>query len=369
MTFNVAADYFVSRNYVESNFLRPPVLINGNFSNWQRYESLTEVDLAAFGGYTADRWMLTLPAGQTATISKQTSFVTSNSLSESCWGLALTNATASLPASSQFVFQQRIEGIVANQLLYRPVVFSGKVQTNKAGIYSAFIAWTDTVNTKTIYSVVPITLNGTGLEETFKASFQPCPSNFTPVLNSNLSVTIGIVLAGNLTNVTNLYLNVNQGTEAYCATGQVNLFDTASNYIKFSQLVLNAGTEAQPFIVNTKQQDDIQCRRYFERKTLCAKTVSLFAGTSTHFGNVDFANKRAVPTLSFSNLDVTKTSIATSADVYYAGGNTPLVQPSFAAAVRTTQSSSGFTFSTSSSTPAGIDSGYINQDLLINAEL
>lgn len=370
MTVNVGADYFVGRNYLENNFIRPSVLINGNFNIWQRYTALTQTDVTAFGGYTCDRFMLTFPAAQTLDVSRQTSFVTSNTLSDYCWSLALTNATTSLPASSQYVFQQRLEGSVASQLLYRPVVFSGKVQTNKAGIYSAFIAWTDTVNAKTVYSVFPVTFTGSGVEESFKATFQPCPSTFTPVVNSNLSVTIGIVLAGNLTSVVNTYLTGNPGSESYCATGQVNLFDSASNYIKFSQLVLNPGTEAQPFINSTKQLDRIQCERYFERKNLCAHPVNLFAGTSTHYGSAEYFSKRtSTPSISFTNLDTSKATITNSANVYYAGANTALVQSSFAASQRTANSASGFTFNTSSATPANISSGYINQDVLINAEI
>lgn len=369
MTVNVSSDYFVNRNYLETNFLRPLVLLNGNFNIWQRYTTLTNVDIAAFGGYTADRWMLDLPAGQTCTVTKGNSFVTSNSLSNSSWALTLSNSTSSLPSSSQYLFKQRIEGTAARQLLYRPVVLSGKAETNKAGVYSAVMAWTDSVNSKTSYCVVPITLLGTGAEESFTAIFPPCPSNFTPVIDSNLSLTVGLVLAGNLSSVTNIYLNVTTGSESYCAAGQVNFFSTISNYISLSQVVLNAGVAPQPFIGSVEEVDRTLCTRYFERKALSGHLVNLFAGTSTHFGSIAYAYKRSTPTLSFTNTTVAKATITNSANVYYNGGSTAVTQVSFAAATRTTDTSSGFTFNTASNTPAGNDTGYLNQDVLINSEL
>jgi hypothetical protein len=365
MTLNL-----VTQNYLESNFLRPTALLNGGFDHWQRGTTLNETELTAFSNYCADQWRLTFPALQQITVTRAADFVTSNTRSNRSLGITLSNTTSSFSAGSQYSISQRIEGIYARDLLYRPTTFSGKVKTNTPGIYSAFISWVDTASSNYYYCTVPITLLGTGAEETFTANFPPCPTTFTPQRGEAYSVKIGFILAGNATSVTGVYLSGPAASETYCNASQVNLFASSSNYINFSQLTVNPGTTAKIYHLNSYDEEAKLCQRYIERKVLSSHLVNLYANTTSHTGSISYERKlSATPSFIFQQTDESKSAIANSSAVYYVGGNTAFTLGTFAAASRTTNKSTKFTFTTTSATPVGVDTGNINLDVLVISNL
>lgn len=360
---------YVTQNYLDSNFTRPIALLNGGFNRWSRGTSLSATELTAFSNYCADNWMLTLPTSQTGTISKITDFVTSNNRANKAFSLALSSATSSLSSSTQYGLSQRLEGTYARDYLYRSVTFSGKVKTNVAGVYSAYISWHDTASSNVAYCVMPVTLLGSEAEETFTVTFPPCPSTFTPEKGEAFSVKVGLILAGNATTVTGVYLTEAASAETYCHTSQVNLFASSSNYIKFSQITLTPGLTAAPYRVDSLEYEALLCKRYVERLSLSSHLVNLYANTTLHTGSLSYQKKAITPSLIFQQTDESKASISNSSAVYYVGTSTAFTLSTFAAAGRTTNLSTGFTFNTTSSTPAGTDTGNINLDVLVIANI
>lgn len=356
----------VTQTFVENNFLRPSIILNGGFNHWQRGNSLNDTELTTFTNYCADQWRLTAPAGQQFSVSRATDFVTSNARSHYCLSLTLSNATTSLSANTQFGLFQPIEGIYSRQLLYSPVVFSGKVQTNCPGIYSAFISWVDTASSNYYYCTVPVTLLGNSTEETFTAIFPPCPSTFTPQKGEVAGLKVGLILAGNTTTTSGIYTTCPAATETYAVSGQVNFFGSASNVLKASQFTLNPGSSAKIYTVPSLDDELYTLARYIERLRLSSYLVNLNANTASHVGSLTYAKKMtSSPSFIFTQLDDTKSSITNSSAVYHGASNTAFTLGTFAAAARTTSTSSKFVFSTTTTTPVGVDTGNINLDVLV----
>lgn len=359
----------VTQSYLENNFVRPTTLLNGGFDFWQRGSSLAESEITAFSNYSADQWQITFPVSQLLTTQRITDFVTSNKKSSKALQLTLSSATSSLTASTQYGISQKIEGIYARELLYKPVTFAGKVKTNLAGTYTAYISWVDTASSNYYYCAVPIILAGTGSEESFTAVFPPCPTTFTPETGEAYSVKVGLILAGVATSVTGIYLTCPAASETYSHSSQANLFASASNYMSFSQLVLNPGSQAKVYFMDSYDTQLQLCRRYVERKTLASHLVNLYANTTSHVGSLTYERKRSSPSFTFQQTDESKASISNSSAVYYVGGNTAFTLNTFAAAGRTTTSSTGFTFTTTSATPVGVDTGNLNLDVVVISNL
>lgn len=361
---------FVTQTYVENNFLRPSALLNGGFTHWQRGSSLNDTELTSFSSFCADQWRLTFPAGQQLTVQRATDFVTSNARTHFCLSLALTNATASLSTNTQFGLFQPIEGVYARQLLYTPVTFSGKVRTNRSGIYSAFISWVDTASSNYTYCVVPFTLQGTDAEESFSVTFPICPTTFTPQKGEAASLKVGILLAGNTTTTTGIYTTCPAAAETYAAAGQVNFFASASNTFSISQLVLNAGSLPAVYNLPSIADELDTLYRYVERVRLSSHIVNLNANTTSHVGSLMYGRKlTASPSFTFLQTDDAKSAIANSGAVFYVGGSTNFTLGTFATAARTTTTSSRFTFSTTTATPVGVDTGNINLDVLVMSNM
>lgn len=359
----------VTQSYLENNFVRPTSLINGGFDFWQRGNLLIHSEITTFAQYCADQWMLTFPGSQQLTTQRISDFVTSNARSHSALGLTLQSATSSLSAGTNYHLSQRIEGIYARNLLYKPVTFSGKVQTNAAGTYTAFISWVDTASSNYYYCAVPIVLTGSGSEESFTAVFPPCPTTFAPEKGEALSVKVGIVLGGTATTVTGIYLNCPAASETYCHSAQTNFFASSSNYMNFSQMTLNPGSEAKIYFLDSYDTQLKLCRRYIERRALASHLVNLYANTTSHTSSLTYERKRSTPTFVFQQTDESKSAISNSSAVYYVGASMGFTLNTFAAAGRTTTSSTGFTFTTTSATPVGTDTGNINLDVLVISNL
>lgn len=357
---------FVTRAFLESNFLRHPVILNGGFNHWQRGNSLNDTELTTFSNFCADQWRLTFPASQQVTVQRANDFVTSNSLSHFCLQLSLSNATTVLSANTQFGLFQPIEGIYARELLYNPVTFSAKVQTNCPGTYSAFISWVDTASSNYVYCTVPITLLGNNTEETFTVNFPPCPSNFTPQKGEAASLKVGIILSGNTTTTSGIYSTCAAASETYAVAGQVNFYGSASNVFRISQVTLNVGSTPSVYVLPSLPDELDTLYRYIERLRLSSHIVNLYNNTSSHVGSLTYARKMtSSPSFIFTQTDDTKSTIANSGAVFYVGGSTNFTLGTFAAAARTSATSSRFNFSTTTTTPQNIDTGNINLDVLV----
>jgi hypothetical protein len=360
----------ITQTYVENNFLRPDFLLNGGFNSWQRGTSLSDSELTTFSNYCADQWRLTFPPSQQLTVSKATDTFTTNFRSHSCLSLTLSNATVSLSTNTQFGLFQPIEGIYARNLLYSPLTFAGKIQTNRGGKYSAFISWVDTASSNYYYYAVPITLIGNNSEETFVVNFDPCPTTFTPQKGEALSMKVGIILAGNALTTSGVYLNCPAASETYCVSGQENFFASSSNTFKISQVTLNLGRTPKNYILDSATSELESLYRYIERVRLSSHLVNLYSNTTSHTGMLNYTRKlSSTPSFNFLQTDESKSSITNSSAVYYVGGNTAFTLGSFAAAARTTNTSTKFNFTTTTATPVGVDTGNINLDVLVSSNL
>lgn len=361
---------FVTQTFVENNFLRPSVLLNGGFNHWQRGNSLNDSELTAYSNFCADQWRLTFPASQQLTVARATDSFTTNAKSHYCLSLSLSNVTSTLSANTQFGLFQPIEGIYARQLLYTPITFSGKIKTNCPGIYSAFISWVDTASSNYYYCAVPITLLGNNTEETFVAVFPPCPATFTPQKGEAASMKVGILLAGNKTSTSGIYTTCPAANETYTVSGQANFFASLTNTFQITQLVLGAGLQPKVYSLPSIDDELYSLTRYVERLRLSSHIVNLYSNTANHVGSLVYSRKlSSSPNFTFLQQDDTKSAIANSGAVFYVGGSTNFTLNTFAAAARTTATSSKFTFTTTATTPVGVDTGNINLDVLVFSNL
>ena len=299
-------NYFVTKNYLENNFLKPVIALNTGFDFWARGNTISQTALTTLGNYTADCWTFSsFPASQTGSISRASNFATSNKLSQYCWNLSLTNATTSLPALSQYILVNRLDGNQIRHLLGKSLVVSGKARTNKAGTYSVFVAFLDTTSNLVSYSSVPITLLGNQTEEAFEAHLPISASNFIPVLTNSWSGYYGIVLAGNKSTVTGISLTVSSGSEAFCHPSQVNIFDNSTNYFQISQFQIVPDIYPKAYLPIPYSLEKELCRYYYERITpdVASAPLSLgFAdGSSLISSSLSYREKRIIPAITISS--------------------------------------------------------------------
>ena len=240
------------------------IIINGDMSIAQRGTSATSLTT---GGYrTVDRFNFGIASAGTWTMSQDTDVPTGLGFAKST-KLDCTTANASLGASAELIFFQKIEGQNLQYLKKgtanaESTTLSFWVKSNKTGTYTAEI--NDNDNNRTISQTYTISSADTWEKKTLTFA-----GDTTGTLDNDNAVSFWMFFwLGAGTDYTSGTLNTswNANTTANrVSSSQVNLADNTANEFFITGVQLEAGTTASdfeflPFDVNLDR-----CLRYFQK--------------------------------------------------------------------------------------------------------
>ena len=242
------------------------ILINGDMSIAQR---ATSVSSLTTGGYqTVDRFNFGISSAGTWTISQSTTVPTGQGFAKST-KLDCTSANASLGASAELNFYQKIEGQNLQYLKKgtsnaESVTLSFWVRSNKTGTYTAEIF--DNDNSRQISKTYTISS-----ADTWEKKIITFPGDTTGALDNDNAVSFWMFFwLGAGSNLTSGTLNTswNSSTSANrVSSSQVNLADSTSNEWSITGVQLEASPSDTPsdfeFLPFDVQLD--RCKRYFQK--------------------------------------------------------------------------------------------------------
>ena len=211
----------------------------------------------------------------------------------------VNTANTNIDASNNWSgIQQRLEGFNVFDLIGKPIALSFVFNTNVTGTYSVGVR--DSASTQSYVTTINATAN-TPLQVIIPVSAIPLAASIPNSNATGISVLVGALNTGTLQTAT---LNQWQSGSFISATGATNWGLAAGNYIELTNLHLEEGTIATPFVRRSYGQELMLTQRYFA-------TVSnnvAFSGNVTN-GNNYFATytlpvtMRATPSLTGTNLN------------------------------------------------------------------
>jgi len=242
------------------------ILINGDMSIAQRGTSATSLTT---GGYrTVDRFNFGIASAGTWTITQDTDVPSGQGFATST-KLDCTTANASLGASAELTFFQKIEGQNLQYLKKgtanaESVTLSFWVKSNKTGTYTAEIY--DNDNNRQISKTYTIDSASTWEKKTVTI-----PGDTTGTLDNNNDTSFWIFFwlgAGSDYTSGTLNTSWNSATTANrVSSSQVNLADSTSNDFWITGVQLEAGTTASDFEFLPVDVNLARCQRYYYRIT------------------------------------------------------------------------------------------------------
>jgi hypothetical protein len=286
----------ISTDKLAGNINFRNIIINGDMSIAQRGTSATGLTT---GGYrTVDRFNFGIASAGTWTITQDTDVPTGQGFAKST-KLDCTTANASLGASAELTFFQKIEGQNLQYLKKgtanaESTTLSFWVKSNKTGTYTAEIY--DNDNSRQISKTYTISSADTWEKKTLTFA-----GDTTGTLDNDNAVSFWMFFwLGAGTDKTSGTLNTswNSDTQANrVSSSQVNLADNTANEFFITGVQLEAGTSASDFEFLPVDVNLARCQRYFEN-LLFRQTVANNYTTTAAYGELKFTTtKRASPSI------------------------------------------------------------------------
>ena len=307
----------ISTDKLAGNINFKNIIINGDMSIAQRGTSASSLTT---GGYrTVDRFNFGIASAGTWTITQDTDVPSGQGFAKST-KLDCTTADASLGASAELTFFQKIEGQNLQYLKKgtanaESVTMSFWVKSNKTGTYTAEIY--DGDNDRQISKTYTIDSVSTWEKKTLTFA-----GDTSGTLDNDNAVSFWIFFwLGSGTDKTSGTLNTSWNTSTTAdrvSSSQVNLADNTANEFYITGVQLEAGTAASdfeflPFDVNLQR-----CYRYYYKMDSTVQYARLGIGhaTSTTVGSItifpEVAMRIAPSSVDSSNLGLWKTGVIQS---------------------------------------------------------
>ena len=287
-------------------FGRRNLFINGEMQVAQRGTSAT--GQTGTGFHTVDRWEFVASSAGTWTITQDTTVPSGEGFTYS-QKLDCTSADSSLDSGNLLLWRQKIEGINLQQLKYgtssaEKLTLSFWVRSAKTGTYIVELNNENSGGAKKQSQSYTISSADTWEKKTITFAGDTATA-FENTNDGELLVYFWLAAGSTYTGGGSLNTSWNSGvannTRAY---GQVNLADSTSNDWYITGVQIEAGDNATPFEHRPYNQELIECRRYFERKTAKANTFLLIGqsfNTTAAYGTFNYqVEKKADPSISFS---------------------------------------------------------------------
>jgi len=255
------------------------IIINGGMDIAQR---ATSVSSLTSGGYkTVDRFNFGISSAGTWTISQDTDVPTGQGFAKST-KLDCTTANASLGASAELNFYQKIEGQNLQYLKKgtssaESVTLSFWVKSNKTGTYTAEIF--DNDNSRQISKTYTISSADTWEKKTITF-----PGDTTGALDNDNAVSFWIFFwlgaGSNLTSGTLSTTWTSSTSANRVSSSNVNLADSTSNEWYVTGIQLEAGSQASDFEFLPVDVNLARCQRYYQK----SYDIASAPGTVTNNG-------------------------------------------------------------------------------------
>lgn len=268
--------------------------INGDFTYWNRGQSWNPYT----GGYTADRWVVGEVTDGSIRIDKDANEVPSDSLSNpaNSYKLEVLTADASLASSQYTYIVQKIEGYNYKKYIGKTATLSFWVRSSVTGAYTC--SFRNNGTDRSYVSEITINQANTWEYKTVTLTFN---SDGDWNTTSGIGLRFGLTLAGSTQYQTS---SVDQWVTGNYITGpnQVNWMASAGNTFYLSQVQLELGSEATPFEKLSIQEVQYLCYRYYEIIYHYWTMVQTGTGYGYGWNMVEFEQKRAAPTVTYSGI-------------------------------------------------------------------
>jgi len=148
-------DTMATKDYVNTTFSNPNLLINGDFQIWQRGESFSNIS----NKYTADRWMIKNAKGNTSLVERSTDIPSSEYLRQSI------HITETLTENTylRYNFENALKGTLTLSFWYKTsVAFNSYIYDNSTlvhlGKLTTLNTWTKATFTFTVSSMTFVSI-------------------------------------------------------------------------------------------------------------------------------------------------------------------------------------------------------------------
>lgn len=187
---------------------------------------------------------------------------------------------------------QALEGFNVFDLRGKPIALSFVFNTNLSGTYSVSVR-DNGLSRSYVSSFVAVA--NTPVKVTILVAAIPLAANIPNSNEAGLYVGVGLLNTGTYQTAT---LNQWQSGNFASATGATNWGATAGNFIELTNLQLEEGTVATPFIRRSYQQELALTQRYYEQSQQGTPYFRWFGTTNVAFGGFFAVEKRNTPTIS-----------------------------------------------------------------------
>ena len=259
----------VDTSMVESSgaFGRRNILINGDFSIYQRAQQVTGLGTAT-EYYTADRWQILAGASTVSgrvTMTAGTEDAPPESNVTTSLKLDCTTADTSLAAGEYLIFGQLIEGqnlqhVKKGTSGAKQLTVSFWIKGNASATYIAELY--DADNTRQISKTFAVTSSWSKVEITYPADTTGAFGN-----DANLSLYLLIWIAAG-SNYTSGTLNSSAWaaqTNANRAVGVSNFYSSTNNELYITAVQLEVGDTATEFEILSYPERLTLCQRYYQK--------------------------------------------------------------------------------------------------------
>ena len=318
----------IDTSMVESTgaFGRRNILINGDYSVYQRAQQITGIGANASTYYTADRWKLDMGGSNSGrvTMTAGTEDAPTESNVTTSLKLNCTTADTSIGSGEYFILLQQIEGFNLQQFKKgtsgaKQYTVSFFVKGNGSATY--VVELYDNDNGRQISKTFSVTSSWSKVELTFPADTTGAFGNDP---NASLNVSIWLHAGSDYTGGTLNSSAWAAQTAANRAAGISSLMSSTSNEFYITAVQLEVGSVATEFEVLSRGETEKLCHRYFQKYAYGdlasgSSDTGIFQGTmwnTTAFYGMFYyprGQTRSGPTLSLSS--------ATGLTVF-AGGST-----------------------------------------------
>ena len=277
---------------------RDNLIINGDMTIFQRGSSFTS---PASGDFSADRWSMFKVGTMVTNVLVEADIPTVLESGHTSWVSLkhdVTTADAAIAAGDLYKATYKVEGHDARQLYDNYGTLSFWVKAVKAGIYC--VSFRNSAGDRSYVVEYTINAASTWEKKTITVNFNE--STGTWVQSTGTGIDIGFALACGSTYQTTADA---WQTGAYLATSnQVNGVDSTDNNFWLSQVKLEKGQIATPFVSSPIADELTRCKRYFETFLRGASIVELSSGnnhsTTSIRSTLRYAEKRSEPTVTHS---------------------------------------------------------------------
>ena len=289
----------VDTSMVESSgaFGRRNILINGDYSIYQRTQQVTGIGANASTYYTADRWKLDMGGSNSGrvTMTAGTEDAPTESNVTTSLKLNCTTADTSIGAGEYFILLQQIEGFNLQQFKKgtsgaKQFTVSFFVKGNASATY--VVELYDIDNGRQISKTFAVTSSWSKVELTFPADTTGAFGNDA---NASLNVSIWLHAGSEYTGGTLNSSAWAAQTPANRAAGISSLMSSTSNEFYITAVQLEVGDVATEFEILPRGEKEELCHRYYFVQSYSVEDPGATAGFQYAHSMLQF-KMRAAPT-------------------------------------------------------------------------